>query len=213
MRILPTLFLLLFFATTAHSRPVSFVGGKTIIVNHDEKETSSLVHYTLTPKTSIGLKTIFRDDFRSTIDAIEINHLLHRDNGENHQANFYLKSGIGLASLNIGGFRNSIDPVGYVGFATDWEDRKFFVSYENKYEAISGNGSDFSQSARVGFAPYVAEYGELHTWLMLELNHHPDDQQGDFTIRPLVRFFKGVHLLEVGMNDRMEAMVNWIGRF
>ena len=213
MRAVFTLFLILIFATAAQARPVSFVGGKTIILNHDAKETSSLLHYTLTPKTSIGLRTIFRDDFRSSINAVEVNHLLHRDNGEDHQANFYLRGGIGIASLEVEGLRNTIDPVGYVGFATDWEDRQFFISYENKYEAISGNGSEFEQSARVGFAPYVADYGELHTWLMLELNHHPDDPSGEFTVRPLVRFFKDVHLLELGINDRKEVMVNYIGRY
>ena len=213
MRTILIFFMSLLFILPAQARPVSFVGGKTFILKHDAKETSGLFHYTINPKISIGLRSISRDDFRSSINAIEVNHLVHRDNGEDHQANFYLRGGIGISSLDVGGIRNSIDPIVYVGIATDWEDRKFFVSYENQYESISNHGNEFKQSARIGFAPYVAEFGELHTWLMLELNHHPDDKEGNFTIRPLIRFFKDVHLLELGINDRKEIMVNWISRY
>ena len=213
MRAATTLFLLFFLTTSAFSRPVSYVGGVTSITKHDAKETSSLIHYTIDAKTSVGLRNAFRDELRTTIHTLEVNRILHRDNGEDHQANFYLRGGFGIADIyQHDAPRNSV-PITYVGVSTDWENRKFFASYENKFEHNPHQGSTFDQSARVGFAPYVAEFGELHTWLMLEVNHHPDDPDGALTYRPLVRFFKGRHLLELGMNDRKEAMANWIARF
>ena len=197
----------------AQARPVSFVGGKTVIVTHDAKETSSLLHYTVNPKTSIGLRSSFRNDFRMSINAVEVNHLAYRDNGEDHQANLYIRGGIGISKALTERPYAPIKPVAYAGILADWEDRRRFISYENKFETINGEQNQFKQSARVGFAPYVADYGKLHTWLMLEVNHHPSDAEGPFTVRPLVRFFKGVHLLEVGINNRKEAMVNYIARY
>ena len=198
---------------TVQARPVSFVGGKTAIVSVDGKEASALLHYTINPKISVGLRSILRNSLRTSINAVEMNVLAHRDNGEDHQANLYLQGGLGLGSTKQDGMTRQFKPAAYVGMAADWEDRRFFVSYKNKVEAISGQEGEFSQSARVGIAPYIADFGELHTWLMLEVNHHPMDSEGAFTIRPLVRFFKGTHLVEIGVNNRLEGMVNWIGRY
>ena len=213
MRVL--IFLVIVFAATvsAVARPVSFVGGKTAIVSHDAKESSALLHYTINPKVSVGFRSILRDSLRTSINAVETNVLVHRNNGEDYQANFYLRGGLGVGATKEDGEKREFAPAAYVGIAADWEDRRFFVSYKNRVEAIGNHDAEFSQSARVGIAPYIGEYGELHTWLMLELNHHPADPEGEFTVRPLVRFFKGVHLVEIGVNNRWEGMMNWIGRF
>lgn len=216
MRILFSLIAILTTAltvATVQARPVSFVEGKTAIVSVDGKEASALLHYTINPKVSLGLRSIWRHTLRTSINAVEMNVLAHRNNGEDHQANLYLRGGLGMGSTKRDGEDREFMPAAYVGLATDWENRRFFVSYKNKIEAISGQDGEFSQSARVGIAPYVAEFGELHTWLMLEVNHHPMDADGAFTIRPLVRFFKGTHLVEVGINNRLEGMINWIGRY
>ena len=216
MRILISLIALLTTAAavvSVQARPVSFVGGKTAIVSADGKEVSSLLHYTINPKVSLGLRSIWRHSLRTSINAVEMNVLAYRDNGEDHQANLYLRGGLGMGTVKQDGRDLAFKPAAYVGLATDWEDRRFFVSYSNKLESISGQNGEFSQSARVGIAPYVADFGELHTWLMLEVNHHPTDSQGAITIRPLVRFFKGTHLVEIGVNNRLEGMVNWIGRY
>lgn len=216
MRLLFSALLTFTLATPVLSRPVSYLGGVTSYVMHDAKETSTLLHYTVDPKASIGLRSIARDGLRTTINALEVNYLVKRKNGENHQANFYLRGGLGLASIDSPS-RHAIftptNPATYFGMATDWENRRFFLSYENKYEKIFNHGETFSQSARVGIAPYIADYGKLHTWLMLEVNHHPHAKNGDYSIRPLVRLFKGKHLLEVGIDNHKDVMVNWIGRY
>lgn len=205
--------LLVLAAGLAHARPVSYPGGKTAIVNVGSKETSSLLHYTFDAKTSVGLRSILRDGFRTTIQAVEVNHLAWRDNGEDHQANLYLRGGLGIAALKQTGQPVDFKPVVYAGIAADWENRKYFISYENRFETIGGHNASFNQAARVGFAPYVGEYGDLHTWLMLELRHHPQDAAGSFSVKPLVRLFKGVHLVELGVTSRGDIEGSWIGRF
>jgi len=205
--------MLLACAGTAHARPVSYEGGVTAMVSASAKETSSLLHYTFNPKTSVGVRTILRDGWRSSIHAVEINHLLWRDNGEDHQANFYLRGGVGVANIDSTGDRQAIGAAAYAGMSADWENRRWYVSYANGFETISGYPSDFSQSARVGIAPYIGESGDLHTWLMLEVRHDPSDDAGEFSLKPLVRFFKGVHLIELGVTSNREFEVSWIGRF
>lgn len=213
MRLIFSILSFILFVISAQARPVSFVGGVTAIVSYDAKETSSLLHYTVNPKASIGLKTIFRDGLRTSINAVETNYLVKRINGENHQANFYLHGGLGLASIDLPNKKSEMDPLAYLGMATDWEDRRFYLSYKNNVEFVSGQTASLKQSARIGLAPYVADSGKLHTWLMFEMNHHPSDENGDYTIRPIVRFFKDAQLVEVGINNHKEVMVNWIGRY
>ena len=45
------------------------------------------------------------------------------------------------------------------------------------------------QAARVGFAPHVGDTGDLHTRLMLEIDHRPSDPDS-VTAAPTMRFFK-----------------------
>ena len=68
------------------------------------------------------------------------------------------------------------------------------------------------QSARVGWAPYEGDYGDLHTWLMLEVSHLPENKD-NFEITPMVRLFKDVHLLEAGMNTKGEILFNYVIRY
>ena len=68
------------------------------------------------------------------------------------------------------------------------------------------------QSARVGIAPYIGDYGDLHTWLMLQVDHVPESDE-QITVTPLVRLFKDVHLLEAGMSNQGDVLFNYILRF
>ena len=57
----------------------------------------------------------------------------------------------------------------------DWETRSLFASYRARYLGLSHFGEQFMQAARIGFAPYEGDTGDLHTWLMLEIDHRPSD--------------------------------------
>ena len=68
-------------------------------------------------------------------------------------------------------------------------------------------------AARFGWAPYAGDTGELHTWLMLEIDRrgHFDDKT---SVTPLLRFFKGPALLELGYNlTDPSPLVNFAYRF
>ena len=71
----------------------------------------------------------------------------------------------------------------------------------------------FQQKARLGIAPYIGDYGDLHTWLMLEASHQPDYSGDTFIVTPLVRLFKGTTLVELGYSSDHRLLFNWVLRF
>lgn len=175
----------------------------------NDTTTSTHVHYSPTAKYSIGHKFEWDREQHFQIQAAQVNYLAKRWNKPGSQANLYLKTGVGEA-YNTNGPGH--DLAGFAGIAADWETRKYFVSYENRYLDAGSVASMFEQAGRVGFAPYVADYGSLHTWFMLEAryNKKAEDQ---FTLTPLVRFFKGPALLEAGVSSTGSALLNFIYRF
>jgi hypothetical protein len=189
------------------ARPVSYPGGITGMTMNDGDKNSAHLHYSPTAKTSLGYKFEYWRDVEYTINAVQMNNLLKRWNKKDSQANLYLKSGLGVAHSD-----GETEAAGFTGIAADWENRRFFTSYENRYTEAGDIADFYMQSARVGWAPYAGDYGDLHTWLMLQVEHTPE--AGDHvTVTPLVRFFKGVHLLEAGMSNRGDVLFNYVIRY
>jgi hypothetical protein len=191
----------------AWARPVSYPGGLTAMTSNDADKNTVHLHYSPTAKTSVGYKFEYWRDGGFTINAVQMNNLLKRWNTKESQANIYLKSGVGIAHSG-----NDDNAAGFTGVAMDWEDRRFFTSYENRYTEAGDIADFFTQSARVGVAPYIVDYGDLHTWLMLQVEHQPESKD-HVTVTPLVRFFKDVHLLEAGVNTRGEILFNYVLRY
>ncbi len=199
-------------AFPAFARPVSYPGGVTAMFMNNGDVNSVHIHYSPTAKYSIGYKGEYWREGEYTFQGVQLNNLLKRWNNPDSQANLYLKSGIGAAYSDHGDFEHETEPAAFTGIAADWEDRRFFVSYENRYTEAGDIDDFFMQSARVGVAPYIGEYGDLHTWLMLQVEHKPESRD-EVTVTPLVRFFKDVHLVEAGMNNNGEVLFNWIIRY
>ena len=194
------------------ARPVSYPDGWTTKLMNNGDLNSALIHYSPTAKISVGYKFEYLIDKEMSLNAVQVNNLLKRWNRPDSQANLYLKSGIGLAYSDKDVFDQEINAAGFIGIAADWEDRRYFVSYENRY-TDAGKITNFSkQAARVGWAPYEGDYGDFHTWLMLQVEHMPENDH-PLTVTPLVRFFKDVHLFEAGINNRGKILINYVFRY
>ena len=199
-------------AQEVQARPVSYPSGWTFMTMNDGDKNTAHLHYSPTAKTSFGYKFEYWRDRDFTLHAAQMNNLLKRWNKKHSQANLYLKSGLGVATSHEGAFDGDSSPAGFTGLAADWEDRRTFISYENRYTEAGKIDDFYSQSARIGFAPYEGDYGDLHTWLMLQVEHMPEAAH-NVTVTPLVRFFKDVHLVEAGMNTRGELLFNYVFRY
>ncbi len=200
------------FTPPVQARPVSYPGGWTAMLMNNGDMHSLHLHYSPTASYSVGLRSEYRRDADYWFNGIQLNNLLKRWNMPDAQANIYLKSGLGLAYSDAGDLEDEKSAAGFAGIAADWENRRFFTSYENRYMEAGSIDDGFQQSARVGIAPYIGDYGDLHTWLMLEVEHEPEDADA-FTLTPLVRFFKGVHLMEAGISDQGDVLFNYVIRY
>lgn len=199
------------YVSSVQARPVSYPGGWTLMLNHTGEYDSAHIHYSPTAKFSLGYKAEHWRADLITLHLAQMNSLLKRWNKKHSQANVYLKTGLGLVDSDHL-TSSSSGMASFIGFVADWEDRRFFVSYSNRYTDMSNYGHFFMQSARVGIAPYEGDYGDLHTWLMVEVNHTPEGEH-NLSVMPLIRLFKSVHLLEVGMTNHGDATLRYIFRY
>lgn len=196
-------------APAAEARPVSYPGGWTVMQMNNGDYSSLHAHYSPTFRDSIGLysERNWGQDWHFT--GVQYNRLVRRWNEKASQANLYLKAGAGVADP-FG--PDDQELAGFIGISADWETRRWFTSYEARAYDL-GFDKTTRQSARIGVAPYIGDYGDLHTWLMLQVENQPEAEIPT-TLTPLVRFFYDVQLLEIGYTpETEELMVNWIVRF
>ena len=160
MGIFLQMFIIIFFIANAEARPISFNGGHTVMVLSDNIKNSMYYHYSPTYKYSIGLE------------------LLNRKNTKNSQRNLYFQSGINPErTKNI-----------FYGIHGDWETRRVFSGFslkrtENRYK----NYTD--KFIQLGFAPYLGDYGDLHSWIMIKSKKN--SFSNSWSTYPLLKFFKG----------------------
>jgi hypothetical protein len=191
---------------------VSYTGGWTIIEESDRQASSALVHYTPAPSWSIGLRTEVNRDNDYAIYSVHPTLLAKRWFGKDYQGNLYFHGGIGVAS-GVDGNPLRDETAVYGGIMADWETRSLFAGYRSRYLDAGHFGDQFMHAARVGYAPYEGDSGDLHTWLMLEIDHRPEEED-PITATPLVRLFKGPLLLEVGYNLTVnQPLLNFTYRF
>lgn len=198
---------------SAHSRPVSYPGGWTFMTHHSFDKTALMVHYTTDTKHAFGYVAEYNDDKDWQFHGVLANYLAKRWNMPNSQANFYINSAAGVAYSDYRAFDGKTEAAGYTGISFDWEDRRFFTMYENRLTYAGDIEKSIDHMARLGVAPYIGDYGDVHSWLMLQADLKPNNKQDEWTITPLVRFFKDIYLLEVGVSDQGEGLVNFVVRF
>jgi hypothetical protein len=181
-------------SSPAFARPISYPGGWMAMTMNDFSMNQFDLSYTVTPQLAVGLHHDYYRHSRVNSDAVQVTNLLKRWNMKDSQGNLYLQSGIGAA------YRDGDQRLaGYTGLMADWESQRWFLSYGNHVYDSGNLGRYFHQDARIGVAPYIGKYGDLHTWLMLQVDQYTNEDK-HFSVTPLVRVFKGDDLAEVGVN-------------
>lgn len=190
--------LLMTVSTDTFARPVSYAGGWTLIEDTDRQSTSALIHYTPDSSYSLGLRADWdrRDDLLFV--GPQATWLAKRWLSPDTQANLYFW---GAAGLVTGVGSNPADETAglQLGLMSDWETRRLYVSYRASMRDYGKLDQSAMQAVKLGFAPYEGDTGDLHTWLMLEVDHRPE-AVNPVGVTPLIRFFYGPALFEAGWN-------------
>jgi len=217
MRFLATLLISMALLTaTAEARPVSYPDGWTVMLRNDAYQNSAHIHYTIDPQHSLGLRVRYDREGDFTFTGAQLNRLIKRWNKPDSQANFYGRIAIGQVSDNLEDselrLKRESDEGLFLGASADWETRRYFVSATAEHWESGRFGEYSTFHSRLGIAPYIANTGALHTWIMVEGRHRPESR--DKLVGPaLLRFFKGPALLEIGVDDQGEPLLNYIHRF
>ncbi len=195
-------FLLPLMELQAH--PVSY-GRSLSLTSHNNKNRShNTIHYSPTYWWSYGVEV--HSDRETKIFLPRVGFLVKRWNGDDYQANIYAFGGYGYIDWDQSQGKKS--DVYRVGTQLDWETRKIFtLAKYARYE-----GTDFLKEnymVRLGFAPYLAKYNELNTWLMLQLSHQPHSQMSQTSVTPLIRMFYKNVLWEFGASTSGNWLVNF----
>ena len=149
-------------------------------------------------KTTIAKKVI--EYFNDNYSYVRYTYLLNRKNTENSQRNLYFQSGISSK-----GFEEF-----FYGLHGDWETRRLFLGFG--YKKVENNVESYNNRYyQFGFAPYLGDYGDLHTWIMLKSKKNTLDNK--WSSYPVLKFFKGNVLFEIGYNDKTEWDMHLMYRF
>lgn len=199
--------------TAAQARPVSYPDAWTLMLRNNAYQNSAHVHYTFDTKHSLGLRARYDRGGEFLYTGAQLNRLIKRRNTRDSQANLYGRIGAGLVSDNSGaGPKRDNDAAFFAGVSADWETRQYFISGAAEHWDNGRFGRQSSVHSRLGFAPYVANTGALHTWFMVEGHYRPDDDK-ETGASAILRLFKGPALFELGVDDQGQPLLNYIHRY
>lgn len=193
MGIIKMIILGLFIVFNIEARPISYSGGTTLMFKSDNVSNSVYLHYSPTYKYSIGIEKVKNKFYDNNKSYLRLTYLLNRKNTFTSQRNLYFQSGV---------MPNNTENIFY-GVHGDWETRKLFIGFGIK-DIQSKYGMDYKDEyLQLGFAPYVGDYNDLHTWIMLKTKKNTLTNKA--STYPELKFFKGNALMKFGYG----ANTNW----
>jgi hypothetical protein len=205
------LFLFLFFqAQTLWAHPVSFKSSKGVMGYHSSNISHNQLNYSVSHRLAFGAHHIRRPEVKGAhASFLSANFLLKRWNGKGLQANIYSILGVGESRLSDEARSSGL---GLLQF--DIENREYY--FLAKYlQILNEEAVDLSQSVvRFGVAPYVADYEDIHSWLILEWQTLNFNERGTVhDVTPFLRVFYRNLLFEVGYSFDGRSKFNYISHF
>ena len=170
------------------ARPISWTGGSTFMYKTNAMISSYYYHFSPTYKYSIGGEYVDDKYFNNKYFNIRATYLLDRNNTKSSQRNLYITAALSTKeSDNL-----------YYGIQGDWETRRVYTSFYHVKKHTKNK--DYSESElQFGVAPYLGEYNELHSWVMLKAKK--DEINSNWDTYPYLKFFKGDFLFEIGTKN------------
>lgn len=191
------------------AHPVAFKNSTAVMIWNQAFMTDHWISYSFQSNMALTARTmrIEMKEGRMNYYAPQFNYLVKRWNETNSQANIYIYGSYGIAHV-----LNQSDRASQVGIEMDAESRKHYVSF--KYEKMWTPIADDMDmiKARVGIAPYEAEFNEVASWFMIQYQRHPILVKEN-VVTPLIRIFYKSFLLEGGVSTDGDWMTNFMFHF
>lgn len=205
---------ILFMASAFHvvAHPVAYKGSKGVMGHHSPTMTHNQLNYSQQYWWAVGAHYFKRPQYEDNRQAafLSTNFLLKRWNGAAYQANIYTVLGAGQSELLGGDPQNS--GLGIVQF--DIEDREYYFLAKH-ITVANEEQTEMTQSVvRLGLAPYVGGFDDIHSWLILEHSQtkfFDDDLKVEVT--PFLRIFYKNLLFEIGQSFNGNTKFNYIVHF
>ncbi|MBL7661479.1 hypothetical protein JNK13_01885 [bacterium] len=184
------------------AHPVTFKGGIAVMDYISPGRNDLMLHYSFSARQSVGLGVSRVEIADRDVNFIypHFNFLIYRENAPDYQANFYLMAGAGLAD-----FDGDIKLASFAGLQLDAESRRLYSAFEINELQSEGSLDVHRLKLRLGAAPYLAEFDELNSWILAEINYKPDSED-EIEGGPLLRFFKSNVFWELGVTTRGKVM-------
>ena len=152
----------------------------------DYLKDSLYLHYSPKANYSFGIEMLEGKRGMPDRSYLRGTWLAHRLNKRNSQQNLYLDGGIDATSGEY-----------FIGAMGDWETRRYFAGFSLR-KMKWDTESFFNNYLQMGFAPYLGDYGDLHSWLMIKRKYNGLEER--YSTYPVLRFFKGNWFLEAGLS-------------
>ena len=189
-----------FFLNFCYSRPISYSGGSTFMIFSNNYKDSIYYHYSPSSKYSIGAEFVKNKFFNNKYSNLRFTYLIERKNTRKSQRNLYFESG----------FSSNFTKNFFYGFRGDWETRRIYNGF-GITKTYAFNKSFLDHYFVFGVAPYLGDYGDLHSWIMLIGKKNIFTNQ--FIIYPMFKFFKNNTLLEIGFSNKARLDIHLMYRF
>ena len=200
MRIRVVIFAVSLLPLGLESRPISYSGGSTLMLFSDNIKNSLYYHYSPTHRYSVGIEAVEDKYQREKYTYLRFTYLLNRKNSQHSQGNLYFQTGLSAnRDANL-----------FYGIHGDWETRRWFAGFNVK--KIETKASMYvDQCYQIGLAPYLGEYGDLHSWLMVKTRKFSSEK--GWSTYPVLKFFKGNTLVEFGYDKHNHWDAHLMYRF
>lgn len=194
---------------TAQAHPTSYKGATAVMTWNQPFLSDYWVTYSFRPDMAIAARSMRMEMPEGRLWAYlpQYDVLLKRWNKKDSQANIYAYGGFGGARMN-----GQSGSAWLGGIEADAESRSLFIMGKAEFmNPTIGRNFDHYEF-RVGAAPYEAEFNEIASWLMLQVQHHPALEKKT-VVTPLARFFYRSVLFEIGVSTDGDSMTNLMFHF
>ena len=199
------------FSLNSYSHPSSYEGGLDLMgSNHISYQNLELVY---SPKYWLGTGLILQkkpDSWESA--TLQVAYLVKRWNGPGSQGNFYLLSGAGYGSVFKPNNIKMTNSIYRYGLQADYETRRIytFAKWTEQRFFKENDLINNRLELRVGYAPYLAKFTELNSWLILKAIFTEKYKNVNYV--PTVRLFYKNFLVDIGLDLNGEAQLNFMAR-